>query len=78
VQLCFDADGVEIRLMWVAFRFLIVCIILGTNLYWQWSSSWFVAALTAIVLASLLKRLVYSALSTRAEAILRKDWLERS
>ncbi|MFL6835745.1 MAG: hypothetical protein ACJ8FZ_00345 [Bradyrhizobium sp.] len=51
---------------------------MGTNLYWQWSSSWFVAALTAIVLASLLKRLVYSALSTRAEAILRKDWLERS
>jgi hypothetical protein len=63
--------------MWFLIKTLLFLIIMASNLYWRWSDNWYLAVIIAAIVAVIVERLIYRALSARAEAILRKDWLRR-
>jgi cell division protein FtsW (lipid II flippase) len=63
--------------MWFLIETLLFLIVVASNLYWRWSGNWYLAVIIAVIVAVIVARLIYWALSARAELILRKDWLGR-
>ena len=63
--------------MWFLIKTLLFLIVVASNFYWRRSGNWYLAVVIAVIVAVIVERLVYGALSARAEAILRRDWLGR-